>query len=46
MEKENRILRYFKMLKTKRERAAFIIALELSGENTIANKLKEELYDV
>jgi hypothetical protein len=39
--KDNRIVEFFQTLQTRPEQVAFIIALELSGQNTEANNCKE-----
>lgn len=43
MTKEQRILNSFGSFTEKGEQIAFIIALELAGENIIANKCKETI---
>jgi hypothetical protein len=41
MVKDNRIVEFFRKLRTRSEQVSFIIALELSGQNTEAIKCKE-----
>jgi hypothetical protein len=46
MTKHERIINFFQSsLRTKEEQIAFIIALELSGENLIANSCKRLFED-